>query len=537
MTQLIFRFNLSVILLFTVISVSAQTYPESALLFGRTRPAGSARVLGFGGAQTAIGGDYSAGQSNPAGLGLYNRSEFTFSLGYTDNLTSSLHNGNETNSSRGVFNIPGLSYTHHMPYENDGKGFLGGSLSISMTRTNDFNRSVKYSAGNTDNSIVDYFVYDADGFPTEQFDDPHDPAFNPGSVNKYNDPTGLAYFNYLIGPLSLIDPSYPDDLYFTDAGYPTLQQQEIITKGASNQWNFSYGANFSDKYFIGAAVGITSLRYKTQKTYAEIFDNPDTIQNLVLNENLDIRGTGLNATFGAIVRPVDFLQIGLSYRTPTIYGMTENYRATMSTRWSDFDYYGDGSEILGDNTNDPIATDLVISEYNLRIPSKLSAGVAFISKFGFITADLDLTNPSKAKYKSTIDDVSFSNENSEIKAIYDRTINYRVGAEYRAGIFRFRAGYGVAANSFTNGLVLTDDEYNDVTETFRTVEVNDKIQTISAGVGIRKKSFYVDVALMRSTSTTHTQPYSFGVGDNVIGPVVKQDNRQINGVATVGFTF
>jgi hypothetical protein len=245
----------------------------------------------------------------------------------------------------------------------------------------------------------------------------------------------------------------------------------------------------------------------------------------------------LNATLGVIARPVDFLQVGVSYRTPTIYGMTENYRATMSTRWSNFDYYGDGSEILSDNTDDPIATDIVISEYNLRIPSKLSAGVAFITKFGFITADLDLTNPSKAKYKSTVDGVSFSAENSEIKSIYDHTINYRVGAEYRTGIFRFRGGYGVAANSFTNGLMLTDDEYDDATEAFKTVEVNDKIQTISAGAGIRKKSFYVDVALMRSSSTTHTQPYSFGVGDQVIGPVVKQENRQINGVVTVGFTF
>src|SRR6188768_3271591 len=60
-------------------SVLAQSYAETALLFSRTSAAGSARIQALGGAQIALGGDYSSALSNPAGLGMYNRSEFTFS--------------------------------------------------------------------------------------------------------------------------------------------------------------------------------------------------------------------------------------------------------------------------------------------------------------------------------------------------------------------------------------------------------------------------------------------------------------------------
>jgi hypothetical protein len=506
MTKSSFGFFLTGILLLVAFHVQSQDYAETALLFGRTKPAGSARIQGLGGAQTALGGDYSSGYSNPAGLGMFNRSEFTFSLGYAASNTNSNFNGVSTDGSRSVINIPGISYTHYLPKEKG--AFLGGAFSVSLTRTNDFNRSMNYSGPNSDNSIVDYFIDQAFGKTTDQFDDPAD---------KYNTPTGLAYFNYLIGPRSSLDPAEPDDEYFTDVGYPELQKEEIETKGSSNQWNFSYGANFSDKFFLGAGFGITSLKHKVQKTFTELFNNPDTIQNLILNENFDIQGTGINATIGTIVRPIEYVQIGLSYRTPTLIGLTENYRASMSTHWNNFDYYGDGSKILRDNTNSPISTDDVIAEYDLVIPSKLNTGVTFISKLGFISADIEFTNPGKSKYKSSIDGISFSSENSTIKAIYDATVNYRVGAEYRLKIFRIRAGYGMLSNTYRSD-----------------INVDNKIQTISGGFGIRKKSYYADLAVISNHSKSLYQPYTFFDGS---GPVVARKDRQLNVMVTIGFTF
>ncbi|MGC1242292.1 MAG: hypothetical protein WA874_11910 [Chryseosolibacter sp.] len=502
-----FRFYLGAILLFNFYAAAAQDYTESALLFSRNRPAGSARILGLGGSQTALGGDYSSALSNPAGLGMYNRSEFTFSLGLTDQATSANYLGTHTDDNRSVFNIPGISYVWHMPKQNEGS-FYGGSLGISMSRVNDFNRQTLYRGANDNNSIVDYFIDRANGETTDQF-------FEEGFPN-YNTPTALAYFNYLIGPRSILPDPGPEDEYFTDADYP-YQEEEIVVKGASNQWNISYGGNVQDKFFFGGGVGITSLRYKSVKTFNESFSS-DSLENLQLIENLNIRGTGINATLGATVRPVKSLQLGLSYTTPTFFGLTETYDASMSSRWKDFDYYGDGTTILGDNSDDPEKIDLITSDYTFTIPMKLTGGVAFISQYGFLTADVEMVNPAKAKYGSKDSQVSFTEENESIKAVYKPVINYRIGAEFRHDIFRLRAGYGVQANTF-----------------HESIDADNTITSISGGFGVRTRSFYVDLAVVHSAGKTYSyQPYTFSDGS---GPVADLKNKTLNGVITVGFTF
>jgi hypothetical protein len=493
--------------MFSFFGASSQDYTESALIFGRTKPSGSARILGLGGAQTALGGDYSSALSNPAGLGMFNKPEFTFSLGYTDHQTSAGYYGTTTDDNRSIFNIPGFSYVWHFP--NNSENFISGSLGVSFSRVNDFNRAVSYSGSNAQASIIDTFIEQANGFTTEQFEE---------DEYHYNTPTGLAYHNFLIGPRSTFDPNEPDDIYFTDAPSPDLQteMEDVLVKGSSNQWSISYGGNIQDKFFFGAGVGITSLKYNSQKSYREEYDS-DILINMHLVENLIIRGTGINATLGAIYRPANFLQVGVSYTSPTFFGLSETYDASMSTRWNNFDYFGDGSEILGDNSDDPIATDIVTSDYTLRIPMKLTTGVAFISQFGFLTADVQFTNPSRSKYTSDITGLSFDSENENIKTTYQPVINYRIGAEFRYEIFRARAGFAVESNAYSERLT-----------------ADNQITSLSGGLGIRKKNFFIDLAIIHSQGDSLYQPFSFNDGS---GPIAEFKNRTINGLITVGFSL
>ena len=75
---------LSVISMSQLNQVWAQNYfIEQALLFSRQNPGGGARVQALGGAQVALGGDFSTALSNPAGLGFYNRNEFSITPGFT----------------------------------------------------------------------------------------------------------------------------------------------------------------------------------------------------------------------------------------------------------------------------------------------------------------------------------------------------------------------------------------------------------------------------------------------------------------------
>lgn len=496
-------FLLGVLLVITS-GAYAQSYVESALMFSRTVPGGSARIQGMASSQTALGGDYSSAYSNPAGLGMFNRSEITFTPGYSSYKTNASYLGETENASYSRLTIPGISGIFHMPMQKGG-GFISGSLGISLTRTNDFNQSTRFHGRNRNTSIIDSFIDNAYGATTAQFDD--------GNYN-YNTPTGLAYYNYLIGPTSLLDPPGPEDEYFTDVKGIPDQQESFQTKGASNQWNFAYGANYKDKIFFGLGVGLVSLKFKNERTYRENFADDEVFNNLQLNESLNIKGNGINATLGVIARPVDFLQVGASLSTPTYFEISENYEANMSTSWKNFDYYGTGEVIL--NELDKF-TDPVISDYSLTTPLKFSTGVAYISKYGLITADVDFVNPAKTKYSSNISGVTFDNENNDIRATFASAINYRIGGEFRYKALRVRGGYGVQGNTYKSSF-----------------DLDNSITTISGGVGVRIQKFYADFALVHSNGTGYYQPYSFFDGP---GPMADLDRTTTTGMITFGFTF
>jgi hypothetical protein len=493
-------FALAGMLLLFVSGLRAQSYVESALLFSRTTPGGSARIQAMSGTQVSLGGDYSSALSNPAGLGMYNRSEITFTPAFSTYKTEASYLGNTDVESKSVLNIPGFSFVFQIPMDKG--GFVSSGFGLTFSRVNDFNRSIRYHGTNDDTSIIDYFIDDAFGAPTSQFDGP-----------KYNTPTGLAYYNYLIGPQSLLDPDLPNDEYFTDVATIPDQAEEIETSRATNQWTFAYGANYKDVLFLGASIGVTSLRYEAAKYYSEDFDDP-YLNFLTLDESLNIKGSGVNITLGTIIRPVKFVQVGLSFSSPTFYTLAEEYQASMNTSWKDFDYYGTGEEILGEES---AATDLVTSDYLLTTPLKFSLGLTFISKFGFISGDVEFVNPSNAKYSSETPGISFGGENDGIRNAYQSVVNYRLGGEFRYEIFRIRAGYGMQGNAY-------NENFN----------LDNSIKSFSGGVGIRLEHFYADFAFIQYSGNTSYQPYTFFNGS---GPVVDLDNKTTTGLLTLGFTF
>ncbi|SDY76054.1 hypothetical protein [Hymenobacter psychrophilus] len=75
------KYGLAVALMGTASHAFAQ-YQADALRFSQSQPVGTARTLGLGGATAAVGGDYGSVLVNPAGLGMFQRSEFSFSPGF-----------------------------------------------------------------------------------------------------------------------------------------------------------------------------------------------------------------------------------------------------------------------------------------------------------------------------------------------------------------------------------------------------------------------------------------------------------------------
>jgi Outer membrane protein transport protein (OMPP1/FadL/TodX) len=482
--------------------IHAQTFAETALMFSRTRPGGSARIQSMGGAQVSLGGDYSSALSNPAGLGMYNRGEiaFTPSLNFANANANYLDNSDQASKTK--FGLPGFSIAFHK--EKNRGSFQGGTFSIVYTHINDFNRSVSYQGTNPDNSVIDYFIEQANGFPSSQFDEDGD---------MYNTITELAYKNYLIGPSTIIDPDNDPTQYFTDVQGVPFQKEDIRTSRGQNQWSFSYGANFSDKFFLGAGIGFTSLRYKSKKVYSESFTG-EPLDNLSLTENLEITGSGFNFTAGGILRATDDLQIGLSATTPTFYELNDTFNASISTRWNNFEYLP--GTVLN---NLSVAADPVVSNYNLNTPSRVSAGLTyFIGKYGFVSADVERVNYKKAKYSAVDMGDSYDEDNETIKSLYKATMNYRVGGEFRLKSYRFRTGYNLMSDPYAS-------QQNGV---------SGKIQGVSAGVGYRSTSFYIDMAVTYFTGKNSYRPYNVNTDTS---PLVLYDQSNTNVLFTLGFPF
>lgn len=498
----------------------AAAYEEMALLSSYNEIGGSARMLGIGGAQIALGGDISAALSNPAGLGFYNRSEFSFTPAFNFRNNDARFMGNPDSEFDFRLNFSNIGVVLNNTKDDIVPGsWRGGSFGISLTKVADFNGNFYYQGVNPESSLIDYFAMQANGIPVTELGE------NP---QLYNQLFGLAYFSYLINPTSDLYVDGRDDEYeaIIFGNQAPFQQESVETSGGQYALNFSYGGNFADKLYFGLGLGLHSFNYKSNKLYTEVIEAVegwDPIVDFTIDERNTVSGVGINGTFGLIYRPVNLVRFGVSITSPTFFNMDDERTADM---YVDFDQLsGDETEVFNDYelvmTDTTILidnieehNDLIVSEYRIKTPTRINGGVAFFfNKNGFISGDVEYVN--YASNKVTSKDFSASTENEIIKNIYQNAFNFRLGAEYRLNIFRLRAGYSQMGDPYRD---------NSVDRTKR---------TLSAGVGVRLPSFFIDLAVQSSKFNSRYSPYAVDFDQ----PVVNLKNRSTSAIASIGFFF
>ena len=90
----------------SLLSLGSQAQTDvDAFHFSQRSIAGTARFIGMGGAFGALGGDLSVMSYNPAGLGVYRSSEFSFSPSIYTGDTRADYLGGNTQDGRTVFNF------------------------------------------------------------------------------------------------------------------------------------------------------------------------------------------------------------------------------------------------------------------------------------------------------------------------------------------------------------------------------------------------------------------------------------------------
>ena len=122
--------------------------PIDALRYSYLQFGGPARTQGIAGANVALGADFGNLSSNPAGLGLFQKSELHITpgigLGQSDSRIdgSSSASQNETKNSFHIASVGAVFASRHP--DGDESNWRGGALALGFTRLADFNIGTSY---------------------------------------------------------------------------------------------------------------------------------------------------------------------------------------------------------------------------------------------------------------------------------------------------------------------------------------------------------------------------------------------------------
>ncbi len=470
------------------ISPGSLGYYNDALRFSRTTFGGSARFQGIAGAHTAVGGDISNLNGNPAGLAFFRRSEMSFSPSILSAQTSTDYFDlneriNTKEDSKGNFNMANVGAVFSEAKEDFLPGaWRGGAFGVSLTRVNNFQNQFSYNAPNQNSSKTDFYVDRSNGI-------------SEGSLQNLDllqyEYQRAAYFAFLTNPFSA-----GSDAYFTyardeDEVLFAPQQQEIIeTTGAQYQFSLSAAGNYDDRFYFGATLGVMFINYREDRLYSEDFTGTSSFLDSFTETNrTNVTGTGINATVGMIFRPINAFRIGASFSTPTIYALNEEFNTTFQSNVYSFD----DPNVIDSYEESTLPGNF---NYRLRTPWRANVGAAvFFEKYGFLSLDAEYVAYNNMTLRNSEFPGIFDADNQTIEQLYQPVWNIRAGGEFRYDIFRLRGGYALEGDPYDNFGSNSD--------------FSRKITSITGGLGVRMSDWYADLAVVHARSNQAYQPYGF----------------------------
>ncbi len=472
---------------------------------------GTARAMGMGGAFVSLGADLTSMALNPAGLGMYRRSEVSFtpylSIGKSETAGTQpwLKNGKtrfSLSNVGGAFNV----------VENATGALTSLTLGIGMNRLADFNSRTSFSSesrfdasvpGHLMPTIADIFAQQLYTFGVYPRPDAGGGPNGPVDMYEWNPnvwPAILGYDAYMVNNNGTVEEPYWQPARI-GANASVLHSLETIGSGSVNEFDISVGFNLNNIVYLGATLGIQSVRRKLETVYQEeygYFDGaPATSAGVLLDEQLlratfrqrtVVDGSGANFKIGAVVRPVKGLRLGMAFHTPTWYGLARSYRADIE---ADIEQRSTGMRsTVGNSSPESVADEG--NDWDFMSPARLMFGASYtFGTFAIVSVDYQREWYNGMRVRRQPDFTGFSNDfyNDEFRNHFRGTNTVRVGAEVRPlPVFALRAGGG-----YTDSMLRDDDFYVDDAYTSQPVAVESWYVSAGAGVNL-SRSVTLDVA-------------------------------------------
>lgn len=520
-------------------NVSAQSAVD-AMQVSQSDFKGTARYMGMGGAFTALGGDLSSIGLNPAGIGIYRSSEIGATLDIDFQKTSTSFNNN-------IDNKQTKAYCNNFGYV--GTARLGGALQtfswgVTYNRAVSFDRVTRGYGYPINTSLTNYIASFTNGINSADMD--FDKGYNPYVNSDIDWLSILGYSSYMINNVNSSASQYAG--LFKD-GTDSDMEMSVEEKGYVDNYEFTFGGNFSNVVYWGLGIGINDLRYVRNTYYSESMANAriysevtpsgtaDGSAEYYLNNSKVINGTGWNLSFGLIFKPVQAVRLGVSIQSPTWYSLDQWYLGSV-----DFTYAAANNN--GTSVSGSEETDDAYFSWRLRSPWRFNVGAALVLGSSAIVSvdyerlaynDMTIKTPQYDTwgYVNGFQDSPYLND--DIKK-YTRAANsIRIGLEYRiTPEFSARLGFNTCMSNIAS-------EYEDGKGEILTSGTDpsfslDKTTTyVSAGLGYRVGSFYIDGTYVHKTRKSTLHPFTSYA--NVDAPYFDVTDNNNSAVLTVGFKF
>lgn len=495
----------------------------------RRRLSGTARFCSMAGAFSALGGDVSAVERNPAIAATFHSYDLCFTGGLETDFTNSVWQNTNNTEHNGVLNVNGFQSGIAFPFFNREKD-KGFTFLLNVSTPYKIKRPIScMRTAYSDFSLADFTAYSTlDNLTTNNLTavgdyDPYDAGINWLSVLGYNAGWIVPANNSNHGPY---DTSflYPQNGEYKAFG-PTNTLIDIMESSNNVETDIAFGYNWQDRLYFGFSLNFSKIDYRMQSRYRESFIDNDYLE---LENSLNTFGTGMGVSFGFIGRPTDYLRLAFAVHSPTLFYLTDRYNARASSCYS----YGldkNGNRLPKEDWYYSAYTpEEALTSYRILTPARVVLGAAytFFDK-GLVSFDYELLPFAGMKIFNNVGVASvYKIENAAIRHNYGIQQSIRLGGEYRlTKRVALRAGYMLQTSPLKNrkGLRVGNDSYSEVSVlTSGTIPhyiIPGAEHTFTCGTGcLLPWNLYLDVAYMFKTQKNDL--YAFPTITNKEGSVL-----------------
>lgn len=498
--------------------VAQETYENANLT--KEELNGTARYVGMGGAMDALGADISTIGTNPAGIGLFRKSQVSTSFGFVSQ--SDVDNSNSVNKTNMSFDQIGLVYS----IRTNSRSFL--NLAFNYKKKRNFDQILS-AAGRLENAGQNKLSYlkGANGLFDLQVSNN---GMYVGDTDAFSQIDYLHYNNTL--------PDGDNFLYSNSNAFDMNRS----SNGYIGEYDFNISGNINNRVYLGLTIGCHDVHYNGYVNYVE-GDGKEFSSRLVDEQH--ITGTGVDIKAGVIFRPIEEspFRIGLSVASPIFYDLESINSTSLISSYSD--RATNISENYTFRMNTPWKFGLSLGH---TIDNMLAFGAVY-EYSDYATIDNRYKDGGYSDWYGDWHETSSSDQvmNGDTKANLKGVHTLKVGAELKADPnLAIRLGYNYVSAAYN------EDAYRDqsldcqgVYYSSTTDYTNWKdTHRITCGLGYQINNFNIDIAYQFSSTNGEFYPFmSYYAGNSEpadydnIADMTKVSNKRHQLLLTLGYKF